>query len=125
MSKQTMKAVRLRAFGGPEIFRYEDVLKLEVKPGDVLVRVRAVDVNPPLNSRRVSDGRPYRFGECRRDEFADDPCGGGAAFGLMEHFVVGFTDRETASALALTARIAVRWPRLIPKETLHSLIDLR
>lgn len=47
MSKQTMKAVRLHEFGGPEVLRYEDVPKPGVKPGEVLVRVRAVGVNPP------------------------------------------------------------------------------
>lgn len=42
-----MKAVRLHAFGGPEVLMYEDAPKPEVKPGDVLVRVRAAGLNPP------------------------------------------------------------------------------
>ena len=44
---ELMKAVRLHAFGGPEVLVYEDAPKPDVKPGEVLVRVRAVGVNPP------------------------------------------------------------------------------
>ncbi|PWC37678.1 NADPH-quinone reductase [Azospirillum sp. TSO35-2] len=42
-----MKAVRLHTFGGPEVLVYEDAPKPELQPGDVLVRVRAVGLNPP------------------------------------------------------------------------------
>jgi NADPH:quinone reductase-like Zn-dependent oxidoreductase len=45
--RETMKAVRLHAFGGPEVLVYEDAPKPAVKAGDVLVRVHAVGVNPP------------------------------------------------------------------------------
>lgn len=44
---ETMKAVRLHAFGGPEVLTYEDGPKPDVRPGEVLVRVRAVGLNPP------------------------------------------------------------------------------
>ena len=44
---QMMKAVRLHAFGGPEVLSYEDAPKPDVRPGEVLVRVRAVGLNPP------------------------------------------------------------------------------
>lgn len=44
---QTMKAVRLHAFGGPEVLRYEDAPMPEPKPGEVLVRVHAAGLNPP------------------------------------------------------------------------------
>lgn len=43
----TMKAVRLHAFGGPEVLVYEDAPKPQLKAGEVLVRVHAVGVNPP------------------------------------------------------------------------------
>ena len=43
----TMKAIRQHAFGGPEVLVYEDAPKPEVKPGEVLVRVHAVGLNPP------------------------------------------------------------------------------
>lgn len=44
---ETMKAVRLHAFGGPEVLVYEDAPKPEIHPGEVLVRVKAVGLNPP------------------------------------------------------------------------------
>lgn len=47
MSTTTMKAVRLHAFGGPDVLRYEDAPKPYPKPGEVLVRVHAVGINPP------------------------------------------------------------------------------
>ena len=42
-----MKAVRLHAFGGPEVLVYEDAPKPQPKAGEVLVRVHAVGINPP------------------------------------------------------------------------------
>ncbi|AQT78876.1 NADPH:quinone reductase [Mycolicibacterium litorale] len=42
-----MKAVRLHQFGGPEVLRYESVPVPRVKPGEVLVGVHAVGLNPP------------------------------------------------------------------------------
>lgn len=42
-----MKAVRLHAFGGPDVLRYEDAPFPELKDGEVLVRVHAVGINPP------------------------------------------------------------------------------
>ena len=47
MTTNTMKAVRLHEFGGPEVLRYEDAPMPELKPGEVLVRVRAAGINPP------------------------------------------------------------------------------
>ena len=47
MSTTTMKAVRLHEYGGPEVLRWEDSPKPEAKAGEVLVRARAVGVNPP------------------------------------------------------------------------------
>lgn len=44
---QLMKAVRFHEFGGPEVLRYEDAPKPELAAGEVLVRVRAVGLNPP------------------------------------------------------------------------------
>jgi NADPH:quinone reductase-like Zn-dependent oxidoreductase len=42
-----MKAVRLHTFGGPDVLVYENVPRPEVKPGEVLVHVKAVGLNPP------------------------------------------------------------------------------
>jgi NADPH:quinone reductase-like Zn-dependent oxidoreductase len=42
-----MKAIRQHEFGGPEVLRYEEAPFPELKPGEVLVRVHAVGINPP------------------------------------------------------------------------------
>ena len=47
MSTETMKAIRLHAFGGPEVLRYEDAPKPALHAGEVLVRVHAAGINPP------------------------------------------------------------------------------
>lgn len=47
MPTHTMRAVRLHEYGGPEVLRYEEVPIPEPGPGEVLVRVHAVGVNPP------------------------------------------------------------------------------
>lgn len=45
--QKTMKAVRMHAFGGPEVLVYEDAPMPEPARGEVLVRVHAVGLNPP------------------------------------------------------------------------------
>ncbi len=47
MPTNTMKAIRLHEFGGPEVLRYDEVAIPELKLGEVLVRVHAVGINPP------------------------------------------------------------------------------
>lgn len=47
MTPGMMKAVRFHEFGGPQVLRYEDAAKPGIEPGEVLVRVRAVGLNPP------------------------------------------------------------------------------
>jgi NADPH:quinone reductase-like Zn-dependent oxidoreductase len=47
MTTKAMKAVWLHAFGGPDVLRYEDAPRPEPGPGEVLVRVHAVGINPP------------------------------------------------------------------------------
>lgn len=44
---EVMMAVRLHAFGGPEVLVYEDAPKPEAIPGEVLVRIGAAGLNPP------------------------------------------------------------------------------
>ena len=41
-----MKAIRVHEFGGPEVLKLEDVTDTRPGPGQVLVQVRAVGVNP-------------------------------------------------------------------------------
>lgn len=47
MTTQTMKAIRLHEFGGPEVLRHEDAPVPALRPGEVLVRVHAAGINPP------------------------------------------------------------------------------
>ncbi|AHF79252.1 Alcohol dehydrogenase zinc-binding domain protein (plasmid) [Sodalis praecaptivus] len=47
MPIQTMKAVRLHAYGGPDVLRYEEAPLPGLKPGEIRVRVHAVGINPP------------------------------------------------------------------------------
>jgi NADPH:quinone reductase-like Zn-dependent oxidoreductase len=47
LMSHVMKAVRLHAFGGPEVLVYEDAPRPELQAGEVLVRVHAVGLNPP------------------------------------------------------------------------------
>jgi NADPH:quinone reductase-like Zn-dependent oxidoreductase len=47
MPEQTMKAMRIHGFGGPEVLSHDDVPVPAPGPGEVLVRVAAVAVNPP------------------------------------------------------------------------------
>jgi NADPH:quinone reductase-like Zn-dependent oxidoreductase len=47
MPENSMKAIRVHHFGGPEVMRYEEVPIPEVGPGEVLIRVSAAGANPP------------------------------------------------------------------------------
>ena len=47
MPAKTMNAVRQHEFGGPEVLRYEVAPTPVLSAGEVLVRVRAVGINPP------------------------------------------------------------------------------
>ena len=43
---QTMKAIRIHAYGGPEVLKYEDVPRPVPNDDDVLIKVIAAGVNP-------------------------------------------------------------------------------
>ncbi|MDR7301605.1 NADPH:quinone reductase-like Zn-dependent oxidoreductase [Haloactinomyces albus] len=47
MPAHTMRAVRLHEHGGPEVLRYDEVPLPTSDPGEALVRVNAIGVNPP------------------------------------------------------------------------------
>lgn len=47
MTTSMMKAIRLHEFGGPEVLRYEEAPIPQLRPGEVLVHVHAVGINPP------------------------------------------------------------------------------
>lgn len=42
----TMKAVRIHAYGGPELLHYQDAPQPRIQSDDLLIRVRAAAVNP-------------------------------------------------------------------------------
>jgi NADPH:quinone reductase-like Zn-dependent oxidoreductase len=44
--KATMRAVRIHAFGGPDVLRFEEVERPEPRANEMLVRVHAAGVNP-------------------------------------------------------------------------------
>src|SRR4029077_6868497 len=46
VKSQTMKAVRIHKYGGPEVLQYEDAPRPKPKHGEVMVRVHAAGVNP-------------------------------------------------------------------------------
>jgi NADPH:quinone reductase-like Zn-dependent oxidoreductase len=45
--ESVMKAIRQHEFGGSEVLRYEDAPIPALKPGEVLIQVHAVGLNPP------------------------------------------------------------------------------
>lgn len=47
MTTQTMKAIQLHGFGGPDVLRYEDAPVPQLKAGEVLIQVHAAGLNPP------------------------------------------------------------------------------
>ena len=47
MPTNTMNAVQIHQFGRPDVLHYDEVPVPELKPGEVLIRVHAVGLNPP------------------------------------------------------------------------------
>jgi NADPH:quinone reductase-like Zn-dependent oxidoreductase len=56
--KDTMKAVRIHSYGGPEVLVYEDVVLPRATTGEVLLRVHAAGVNPADWKTRNGPARP-------------------------------------------------------------------
>jgi NADPH:quinone reductase-like Zn-dependent oxidoreductase len=56
--KDTMKAVRIHSYGGPEVLQYEEVALPRAAAGEVLLRVHAVGVNPADWKTRRGPARP-------------------------------------------------------------------
>src|SRR4026208_1001895 len=52
---ESMNAIRMHSYGGPEVLQYEDVPCPRVKNGEVLVRVHAAGVNPLDSKVRAGD----------------------------------------------------------------------
>src|SRR5258708_39426330 len=61
---QTMKAVRIHKYGGPEVLQYEDAPRQEPQAGEVLIRVHAAGVNPidwKIREGHMKDFWPHKF----------------------------------------------------------------
>jgi NADPH2:quinone reductase len=56
-----MKAIRVHEFGGPEVLRFEDVPDPEPGPGQVVLRVEAIGVNPVDTYVRAGTYGPRSF----------------------------------------------------------------
>jgi NADPH:quinone reductase-like Zn-dependent oxidoreductase len=50
-----MKAIRIHAYGGPDVLRFEDVPASEAAPNEVRVKVQAAGVNPIDSKIRAGD----------------------------------------------------------------------
>ena len=63
-TSQTMKAIRIHNYGGPEVLKYEDAPRPEPQAGEVLVRVHAAGVNPidwKVREGHMKDFWPHKF----------------------------------------------------------------
>jgi len=61
---QTMKAIRIHNYGGPEVLKYEDAPRPQPQAGEVVVRVHAAGVNPidwKVREGYMKDFWPHKF----------------------------------------------------------------
>ena len=68
-----MKVARFHKFGGPEVLVHEEAPKPVPKPGEALVRVRAVGINHvDLDHRAGTSRNPLTFPHILGREFAGE-----------------------------------------------------
>src|SRR5213083_2035176 len=63
-TSQTMKAIQIHNYGGPEVLHYEYATRPEPQAGEVLVRVHAAGVNPidwKVREGHMKDFWPHKF----------------------------------------------------------------
>jgi NADPH:quinone reductase-like Zn-dependent oxidoreductase len=61
---QTMKAIRIHNYGGPEVLQYEDAPRPQPQVGELLIRVHAAGVNPidwKVRAGYMKDHMPLSF----------------------------------------------------------------
>ncbi|HTG98248.1 MAG TPA: zinc-binding dehydrogenase [Burkholderiales bacterium] len=76
-----MKVARFHKFGGPEVLLYEEAPKPTPKPGEALVRVRAVGINHVDLDHRAGTSRiPLTFPHILGREFAGELAGDAGDF---------------------------------------------
>jgi NADPH2:quinone reductase len=59
--EETMKAIRVHSFGPPDVLKLEDAPGLAPAPGQVLVGVKAVGINPVETYIRAGNYGPMKF----------------------------------------------------------------
>src|SRR5712675_424249 len=63
-TSQTMKAIRIHNYGGPEVLQYEDAPRPKPRAGEVLILVHAAGVNPidwKVREGHMKDFWPHKF----------------------------------------------------------------
>src|SRR6476646_1835418 len=63
-TSQTMKAIRIHNYGGPEVLHYEDAPRPQPQASEVLIRVHAAGVNPidwKVREGHMKDFWPHKF----------------------------------------------------------------
>ena len=107
----TMKAVRIHEYGGPQVLTYEDAPRPQPAAGEVLIRVHAAGINPV--DRAIRDGyfkerMPYKLPMVPGWDVAGvvDSAGAGATRLKPGDQVYGRTDlaRDGSYAEYMTAR---------------------
>ena len=124
MPTHTMRAVRLHEHGGPEVLRYDEVPIPVPGPGEVLVRVHAVGVNPP--DWYLRDGMPNLPPEMQADSSSLPVIPGTDVSGVVEAVaadVDGFAVGDEVFGLLRfpsfqAAHTPSTWPRL--RRTSHA-----
>src|SRR6476620_4776901 len=64
LKPQTMKAIQIHNYGGPEVLKYEDAPRPKPQAGEVLVRVHAAGVNPidwKVREGHMKEFWPHKF----------------------------------------------------------------
>ena len=109
-----MKAIRVHAFGDPEVLKLEDIPSPTVGDGQVLVRVRAVGINPVETYVRTGKYGPMKFPYTP----GNDSAGVVEAVGTgVKHFKAGdrvYADRTISGSYAELTLCDDQYVHLLP-----------